>query len=162
MKASGAATKHDTLDVTFVRDKWIHLLILQNELIDKRPGFFEAAGRVWRVSEPCPDFACEHFSSSPGQHRRWHLNSFALNGILSWCTLSTELGPSFFFPIDSDRICALATNWCYFVMGGKQSGECETLACESVKWVNGLSPKNVTLLLRLWASEDQKDIRIQN
>ena len=118
-----AWVKQDTLDVTFVRDKWIHL-ILQNELIDKRPGFFEAAGRVWRVSEPCPDFACEHFSST-GHHRRWHLNSFALNGILNarsnWCTLSTELGPSqgFFSPIDSDTICTLATNWCYFVTGGK-------------------------------------------
>ena len=39
---------------------------------------------------------------------RWHLNSFALNGILNarsnWCTLSTELGPSLLFPspIDSD------------------------------------------------------------
>ena len=59
-----AWVKQDTLDVTFVRDKWIHL-ILQNELIDKWPGFFDPAGQVWRVSEPCPYFACEHFSSTP-------------------------------------------------------------------------------------------------
>ena len=44
----------------------------------------------------------------PVRFCRWHLNSFALNGILNarsnWCTLSTELGPSLLFPspIDSD------------------------------------------------------------
>ena len=135
MEESGASTKQDTLDVTFVRDKWIHL-ILRNELIDKWPDFFDAFSAMF--GEWVSRGGILHASTflqlaasvvDTSIHSLWteYRTSRAPKLI---CTLSTELGLTCWFLLPGRfsyifrTICVLATNWCYFVTGGKPSVEC--------------------------------------